>query len=540
MTAPLSPIPAVDLRAIGKRFGQAWVLRGVDLTVRPGTVHALVGENGAGKSTLLRILAGVVARDEGEIRLGGTPVGRYALEQARAAGIGMVHQHFMLVEPLTVAENLVLGREPSRWGLLDVARARAMVLEVSDRYGVPVHPDRPVQDLGIGERQWVEILKVLSSGSRVLLLDEPTAVLTPQEARRLLEMLTRLKADGHTLLLVTHKLDEVMQVADRITVLRNGRKVADVDPTDTDTVALAHLLVGRPVAGPNDSVRARHPASLAGPAAGTPDGGERSPSRPPDPPPVLEVREITLRRGSRLVLDHVSFQVAPGEIVGIAGVMGNGQSEVLEVVAGLCPPTSGRVLLQGRDVTALPVEGRRRAGIAHVPEDRGDRGLVGSFSVADNLLLGAWRGIGHWFHLSRRSLTDRAARIIQEHDIRPPDPDLPVSSLSGGNAQKVVLARETGRGPSLLLAGQPTRGVDVGAVEAIHARLRRLRDHGAGIVLVSADLSEILALSDRVLVIHRGRIVAEVSADGATAESLGEHMTGARPSPIAPSPGDPP
>jgi simple sugar transport system ATP-binding protein len=500
-------VKAVVLEGIGRRYGAVEANRGVSLSVEAGTVHAIVGENGAGKSTLMRILAGVERADAGTVQILGQPLTRPDPLLATRLGLGMVHQHFKLVETFTVAENLVLGHEPLRGGLLDRAAAAQAVLALSTAWGLPVRPDARVEDLSVGEKQRVEILRVLYQGARVLVLDEPTAVLAPPEVRRLLEMLRRFVEDPaspRTVLLVTHKLDQVMAVADRVTVMRRGEVVAELAAQETTPAALAHAMVGRPV-------------ELTRPLA---------PRPPVTAPPLLTLEGVGLVAGGRVLLEGLDLTLRPGEILGVAGVMGNGQSELLEIVAGLRRATSGALRLAGADLQPLSVAERLAAGIAHVPEDRGERGLVMPFSIEENLALGALdRFSGRW-SIHRAALRQHALQLLARFDVRPPDPTVPAGALSGGNAQKVVMGREISRSPRLLLCGQPTRGVDIGAVELIHRELRQLRDQGVAILLVSADLSELRALSDRLIVLHRGRVSGRLDAAEATPERLGELMTG--------------
>ncbi len=533
---------AVELRGICKAYGALTANRAVDLTVDVGTVHAIVGENGAGKSTLMRILAGVEVADAGTVRILGESPARPTAREAIRLGLGMVHQHFMLVEPFTVAENLVLGHELLRAGLLDLAAARKAVADVSAAWGLEVPADARVEDLSVGEKQRVEILRVLYQGARVLVLDEPTAVLSPAEVTRLLAMLRRFAASGRTVLIVTHKLDEVMAVADRVTVLRRGERVGDLVTMQTSPAELAHLMVGRPVPMPGNRPDPpdADPAideSIAGSASG--GSGASAGARPA----ILTLDGLGLVAGGRSALAGVSFKVGAGEIVGIAGVIGNGQSELLDVLGGLRAGATGTVQFGGSDrvnLLTLSVAERIRAGVAHVPEDRADRGLVADFTVAENLMLGKLREFGPWYALGRTAVRAHADAVLERFDVRPRDPEAQASTLSGGNAQKVVLGREITRSPRLLLCGQPTRGVDIGAVEAIHAQLRALRDAGVGIVLVSAELTELLALCDRILVMHRGRITGEFLAGEADLDRIGELMLGATAAPAAAGIGGPP
>jgi len=500
----------VRLVDVTKRFGPIVANRRVNLTVEARSVHAIVGENGAGKSTLMKTLAGVHRADEGEIWLWGERILRHDPNVAIRHGLGMVHQHFMLVEPLTVAENLVLGLEPTRGGLLDLGAAARAVEELGETYGLPVDPRRPVEELSVGERQRVEILKVLYRGVRILVLDEPTAVLTPGEVDGLFRMLRTFVEGGRTVILITHKLDEVMDISQRVTVIRRGEAVGEVATADTSPRELAHWMVGREVVLPGADSR-RDADAVAG----------------ADAEPALELDGVTVAGAGRPAVDRISLGVRPGEIVGIAGVQGNGQSELLECIAGLRPLASGAIRIRGRQIGALTPRQRIEGGLAHIPEDRHRRGLVLDFSLADNLILGRHRRFGSPVALAQGAIDRRASTLIERFDVRPPLAEAPAGALSGGNQQKVVVAREITDGPAVLLAGQPTRGVDIGAIEAIHDQLRAARDGGLGVLLVSADLNELLALSDRIAVMHRGRFVAVLDASDASIERLGELMLGA-------------
>jgi simple sugar transport system ATP-binding protein len=553
--------PAVRIGGVAKAFGPVVANRDASLEAGRGEVHALVGENGAGKSTLMRVLSGMHAPDAGTVEVADPRTGTlrdvtgWSTNDAIAAGVGMVHQHFMLVPTLTVAENVVLGMERTRGPggvALDRAGAERAVGELAVRTGLRVDPARRVADLSVGEAQRVEILKALFRGARVLVLDEPTAVLSPPEVQELWGVLRALAADGGTVVLITHKLDEVVEISEAITVMRAGATVARLRTAETTPRDVARAMVGRDVElaldriGPDAGATAGHPAAghlpvdlsaLAGAAvvAGT------APVAPPPPAvatarPALSVRDLVVPAPRRpRAVDGVSFDLAPGEILGIAGVEGNGQTELVEAIAGLAAPSAGRIMLAGRDVTALDVRARADAGLSHIPEDRHRRGLVLDYSIADNLVLGlqhrytrgglsALLGRG----LDRARVAADARRLIGQFDIRPADPALPARALSGGNQQKIVIAREmTGRDYAVLLASQPTRGVDVGAIEFIHDQLRRARAAGKGVLLVSADLAEVLALADRVAVMYEGRFAAVLPRAEATLERLGPLMTGA-------------
>jgi ABC-type uncharacterized transport system ATPase subunit len=511
----------VRLTGIAKSFGAVRANRDASLDVRAGEIHALVGENGAGKSTLMKILGGLLTPDAGRVEVLGRDVTGWRTTDAIAAGVGVVHQHFMLVPTLTVTENIVLGQEPSSGLTLDRTQATADVEALSERTGLRVPATARVADLSVGELQRVEILKALYRGARILVLDEPTAVLSPPEVVELWRVLRTLVADGGTVILITHKLDEVTAISDAITVMRAGRTVDRLRTADTTPRAIARAMVGRDVALALD-----HQA----PAATTSTGAV-----------MLDVRDARVRsdRGGVAVSD-LSMQVRGGEIVGIAGVEGNGQTELIEALAGLRPLDGGRIELCGTDVTRADVRTRTAHGLAHIPEDRHRRGLVLDYSIADNLILGRQ---GAYSGAAGALDGDRIAREAQQQiaafDIRPADASLPARALSGGNQQKIVIAREMGGradrlrpddggvGFRVLLAAQPTRGVDVGAIEFIHAQLRLARAAGRAIVLVSADLAEVLALADRVIVLYRGRVAVELPRAQCSTEVLGGYMTGA-------------
>jgi simple sugar transport system ATP-binding protein len=513
---------AVRMNGIHKSFGPVRANRGATLEVGMREIHALVGENGAGKSTLMRILAGLYAPDSGTVEVAAPDgdlreVTGWSTADAIAAGVGMVHQHFMLVRTLTVAENVVLGREPVRGPMLDFAKAADEVKRIGEKCELRVEPSRLVGELSLGEAQRVEILKTFFRGARVFILDEPTAVLSPLEVKELWRVLRKLRDDGATVVIITHKLDEVMDISDRITVMRQGETIARLETREATPETIARAMVGRDVAlRPRNEERGstmEESSSVFVPRSS------------------LSVTDLVVMNRGRRALDSVSLSVASGEILGIAGVEGNGQTELIEAIAGLRPVASGTIAFGGRDVTDASVRERTEAGLAHIPEDRHRRGLVLDYSVADNLILGDQhryvRGARGAWALDDARISANAQDEIQRFDIRPPDSALPARSLSGGNQQKVVIAREMGGAYDVLLASQPTRGVDVGAIEFIHARLRAAREAGKAILLVSAELSEILALADRVAVMYGGRIVATLPRREATEERLGPLMTGA-------------
>jgi len=477
----------------------------VDLVVEWGEVHALLGENGAGKSTLMNVVYGLSHPDSGEIVYDGEPVVIRRPEDAIRRGIGMVHQHFMLIPPLTVAENVVLGHESARLGMMDLGAASRMVRELSQRYGLEVDPEARVLDLSVGLQQRVEILKALYRGARLLILDEPTAVLTPQEIERLFEIVNNLKAEGKAVIFITHKLAEVMRIADQITVMRRGKVVATKAPGETSPPDLARLMVGRPVL-----LRV-----------------EKGPAHPGDV--LLEVDGLRVEDDHHhMALDGVALAVRAGEILGVAGVEGNGQTELVEAIVGLRPARAGRVTIAGRDMTHATTH-RRLHDLSHIPADRQQMGVILDMSVADNLVLPTYNRAPFARGLVRvlDAIRSFAARTIKTYDIRVERPEQRTGSLSGGNQQKVVVARELATDPKILIAAQPTRGVDVGSIEFIHRRIVDQRDRGLAVLLVSSELDEVLSLSDRVAVIYRGRIAAVLEGDQIERERIGLLMAGA-------------
>ena len=498
--------PAVSLRGITRRFGPVLANDGVSLDLAPGEIHALVGENGAGKSTLMRVLYGLLQPDAGTIEVDGRSVRLHRPADAMRLGFGMVHQHFMLVNTLTVAENIVLGREPrSALGRLDRAAAEREVAALAGRHHLPVEPRARVGGLAVGVQQRVEILKALHHGARVLILDEPTAVLAPHEVDELFQVLRSLNAQGTTIVLITHKLAEVKALARRVTIMRDGRVVGGGDATTLTTEAIAELMVGRPLAG----LRARSP-------------------RPPGVA-LLEVRGLEAHDDRRIpALRGVSLTVAGGEVLGIAGVEGNGQRELAECIAGLRAPLRGEIVIGGRRMSGRSPREHAAAGLAHIPSDRLHDGLVSELTLAENLALGRHHeaALGRGPFLSPWALGAHAAALLAEYDVRPPSPGLLAAQLSGGNQQKLIAARELTRGARVLLVAHPTRGVDLGAAESIHHRLLAERDAGRAILLVSSDLAEILALSDRVAVMYEGRLTHETRAAETDERTLGLHMTG--------------
>ena len=508
----MSETPAIRMEGIDKSFGAVRANRGASLEVMPGEIHALVGENGAGKSTLMRMLGGLMKPDAGHVEVFGRDVTGWSTGDAIAAGIGIVHQHFMLVPTLSVAENLVLGCEPKTQGVvLDYARASEDVRKLSSETGLVIAPERLISDLSVGEAQRVEILKVLFRGARILVLDEPTAVLSPPEVRELWAVLRRLRDKGDTIVLITHRLDEVVEISSAITVMRAGQTVARVKTSETTPAEIARLMVGREV-----SLSAGKRVQPSGRTGSQPNQG-------------LEVRNLSVvgSRGIR-VIDDVSFSVKPGEILGIAGVEGNGQTELIEALAGLRSTSAGEILIDGVDITRRSVAQRHEAGLSHIPEDRLRRALILEYTVANNLILGVQKYFSSNGVIDRDRVKENAARAITSFDIRPPNALLAARALSGGNQQKVVVAREMGRGFSVLLASQPTRGVDVGAIEFIHQQLLTARAQGKAILLVSAELNEVLALSDRIAVMYRGKFAVVMPSAKASEEVLGEYMIGTK------------
>jgi simple sugar transport system ATP-binding protein len=499
----------VELRGITKRFPGVVANSNVDLSVSGGEVLALLGENGAGKSTLMNVLFGLYAPDEGRIAIDEKPVAFKTPADAIGAGIGMVHQHFMLVPVFNVTENVMLGVEPTGpFSLLDRNSARARLLDLSKQYGLPVDPDAVVEDLPVGVQQRVEILKALYRKADLLILDEPTAVLTPSEVDELFRVIRTLKESGRGVIFITHKLKEVMAIADRITVLRRGQVVGTTTPAETSEQDLAAMMVGH-------EVKLEVDKTVAEPG-----------------PPALEAIDLELfdDRGHRAVAG-VSFEVRAGEIFAIAGVQGNGQTELVEAITGLRPVASGKVLLEGADVTGASPRDLFRRGVAHVPEDRQNDGLVLSFPIKDNLVLNMYDRppYARWIAIDREAVARAATKLVTEFDIRATSIDAPVSTLSGGNQQKVIVAREFSHSNKLLIASQPTRGLDVGSIQYIHAQIVRKRDEGAGVLLVSSELDEILALADRIAVIYQGGIVGVLERKDATRHAIGLMMAGSTP-----------
>ncbi|MEP6920947.1 MAG: ABC transporter ATP-binding protein [bacterium] len=498
----------IELRNITKRFGAVLANDHVNIKVEAGTIHAIVGENGAGKSTAMRIAYGFYTPDSGEILVAGQVRQINSPHDAIALGIGMVHQHFMLVETMTVAENIVLGAEPGSAVALDLTTAAAEIRKVSEEFKLAVDPNALIENLSVGQQQRVELLKALYRHARLLILDEPTAVLTPQEVEEFFQILRRMREQGKTVIIITHKLSEVLAISDEVTVMRDGKVVGRLQTKETNAAELARLMVGREVLLRVEKTDAKVGAT------------------------ELSVRRLTVsKKGGAKPVNGVSFDVRQGEILGIAGVEGNGQTELIEALAGLIDSgtLSGEIHLEGRDITRESARVRRELGIAHIPEDRHRRGLLLDFSLAENSILGvhyrkpvvSLAGV----FLDDVAIRRRASEIINNFDVRPTNVDLPARALSGGNQQKLIIGREFDLQPKLLLVSQPTRGVDIGAIEFIHRKLVALRDSGCAVLLVSAELEEVTSLSDRLLIIHEGRVVGEVDPRVATIEEIGLLMT---------------
>ncbi len=499
----------VELRGITKRFGSVVANDNVNLTIRGGEVLGLLGENGAGKSTLMNMLSGLYAPDEGEILIDGKQVAFDGPSDGIEAGIGMVHQHFMLVPVFTVAENVVLGVEPTgQLGSIDMKRARRQVAEINEKYGLHVPPDALIEDLPVGIQQRVEILKVLFRSADVLILDEPTAVLTPQEVREFFGIVSMLKEAGKAIVFITHKLHEILEISDRVSVLRQGRITGEGDPKSLTEADLAEMMVGRPVSFTVDKTVA-------------------DPGRP-----MIEMDKVTmLDETGEKVLDRVSMSVRAGEVVGVAGVQGNGQTELVEALSGIEKIASGKIIFDGEDISHATVRERHSLGMAHIPEDRHKSGMVESFTIAENMVLNNYYApeYSKGWAIDWQKVAETAARFCIDFDVRTPSVFLPGRSLSGGNQQKMVVARELERETKLVIASQPTRGVDVGSIEYIHERLIASRDEGDGVLIVSSELDEIMGLSDRIYVMYDGRIVAEFDNTGGKADrnTIGLAMAGA-------------
>ena len=495
----------LELRNITKTFGNVTANNDVSIKVEKGTIHAIVGENGAGKSTIMRIAYGFYKADSGEILVDGNKVDIKGPHDAIALGIGMVHQHFMLVDTMTAAENIVLGAETGSAVNLDIDKANRDLLALSNELRLGVKPDEYIENMSVGQQQRVELLKALYRNAELLILDEPTAVLSPQEVQEFFSILRRMKEQGKTIIIITHKLDEVLAISDEVTVMRDGKAVGNVKTSETSAKDLARMIVGRDVLLRVEKTDATPKAT------------------------VLEVKDLKVTGNHGSTVNGVSFVVRAGEIVGIAGIEGTGQTELIEALAGLTKATAGTVEFDGKNITNQTARQLKELGIAHIPEDRHKRGLLLDSDLAENSILGvhyrppvaAATGL-----MNSAAINKRVAEIIENFDVRPPNAELSAKSLSGGNQQKLIIGREFDLDPKLLLVSQPTRGVDIGAIEFIHRKLIGLRDAGSAVLLVSAELEEVTALADRLLVIREGKIVGDVDPSTTTAEDIGLMMTG--------------
>ncbi|QPI66583.1 ABC transporter ATP-binding protein [Exiguobacterium sp. PBE] len=498
----------IEMLNIRKEFGTFVANDNITLQLRKGEIHALLGENGAGKSTLMNVLFGLYQPEGGEIRVHGKKVNIENPNIANELGIGMVHQHFMLVEKFTVTENIILGLEPKSGITIDRATARKKVMEISEQYGLRIDPDAKIEDISVGMQQRVEILKTLYRGADILIFDEPTAVLTPQEIQELIQIMKRLIAEGKSIILITHKLKEIMQVADRCTVIRRGRYIGTVEVDETvNEDSLAEMMVGREVNFDAEYSKA-------------------------DPQQVvLDVQNLVVKDGRSLkVVEGLDLQIRAGEVLGIAGIDGNGQTELIEAISGLKKPESGKVLLNGKDVTGHTPRKMTEAGIGHIPQDRHKHGLVLDYSIRDNMVLQTYykepfskRGL-----MNYKAVAEKAKALIEKFDVRTPSIDVPARALSGGNQQKAIIAREVDRSPDLLIAAQPTRGLDVGAIEFIHEQLIKEREKGRAVLLISFELDEILHVSDRIAVLYEGKIVGIRDPKVTTEQELGFLMAGGK------------
>ncbi len=497
----------IEMLNIRKVFGNFVANDNITLQLKKGEIHALLGENGAGKSTLMNVLFGLYQPDGGEIRVKGKKVNIANPNVANDLGIGMVHQHFMLVDTFTVTENIILGSEPTKGGQIDIEKAEKEVRELSERYGLAVDPKAKIADISVGMQQRVEILKTLYRGADILIFDEPTAVLTPQEIQELIQIMKALVREGKSIILITHKLKEIMEVCDRVTVIRRGKGIGTLNVSETNPNELASLMVGREV---------RFKTEKQPPKVGK---------------PVLEIENLVVKDSRGItVVDHLHLTVHAGEIVGIAGVDGNGQTELIEAITGLIKSESGSIRLNGKEIRNLTPRQITETGVGHIPQDRHKHGLVLDFPIGENMVLQTYykepyskRGI-----LNFKAIYDKARQLIQEFDVRTPDEYTKARALSGGNQQKAIIGREVDRDPDLLIAAQPTRGLDVGAIEFIHKRLIEQRDKGKAVLLVSFELDEIMNVSDRIAVIYEGKIVAIVDPKETTEQELGLLMAGSK------------
>jgi len=501
---------AIEMVNITKRFPGIVANDNVTLQLRSGEIHALLGENGAGKSTLMSVLFGLYQAEEGHIKKNGEVVQINNPNDANDLGIGMVHQHFKLVECFSVLDNIILGVEDTKNGILQRDKAREKVMALSEKYGLSVNPDALIQDISVGMQQRTEILKMLYRDNEILIFDEPTAVLTPQEIEELLQIMKNLAAEGKSILFITHKLNEIKAVADRCSVLRKGKYIGTVDVKDCSKDDLSRMMVGRDV-------------SFA---------VEKVPAQPADV--VLELKNLTVasRVSKKMAVNDVSFQVCAGEIVCIAGIDGNGQTELVYGISGLEKPVSGSISLCGQDITNMPIRGRSLAGMSHIPEDRHKHGLVLDYTLEDNMILQRYfepEFTNKWGFLRRKNIRSFAEKLIEQYDVRSGQGPITISrAMSGGNQQKAIIAREIDKDPKLLIAVQPTRGLDVGAIEYIHKQIVAQRDAGKAVLLVSLELDEVMTVSDRILVMYEGEIVGELDPKKTTVEELGLYMAGAK------------
>lgn len=502
-----NPPGAITMTDITKQFPLVLANDHVSFDVAWGEVHALIGENGAGKSTLMKILYGMQPPTSGEILVNGEPVAFESAKDAIANNIGMVHQHFMLVEPLTVTENLVLGSEPTQGMSLDYRRARAKTKALIDEFGFDIDPDSKIEQLPLGLQQQVEILKTLYRDAKILIMDEPTAVLTPQETRGLFRFLRSFAEAGNAVVFISHKLDEVMEICDRMSVMRDGKMIGTVKRANTSTTDLANMMVGREVILRVD----------------------KQPARPKEVKLALEHVTVHLPEKVKPVVNDVSFELRSGEILGIAGIEGNGQSELVESIVGLRHIDSGVISVDDKDISALSTRERREGGISHIPEDRNERGIVSNYTTAMNSVLGDAHHTPYsskFGFLKEGVIKQHARDLVEAYDVRPRSIDIQSERYSGGNAQKLIVAREIERNPSILIASQPTRGVDIGAIEFIHNQIVNARDRGLAVLLISADLNEVMSLSDRIIVLYEGQVMGELAQKDATPEKLGLLMAG--------------
>ena len=503
----LPRIESLEMRHITKRFPGVLANDRVDFDVKAGEIHALLGENGAGKSTLMKILYGLYQPNEGEILLNGEPIAIQSPTDAIRHGIGMIHQHFMLVETLTVAENVALGLKSPREPVMDLKAVSARIVELADKYGLQVDPKAVINDLAVGQRQRVEIIKALYRGAALLILDEPTAVLTPQEVEDLFVIFRQMAAQGHALIFISHKMDEIFALTDRVTVLRDGKVIGTVRTAETNKRELARMMVGR------DVIFER----------------EKKPMQPGEVRLKLESVNAVNDSGFPILKD-ISFEVRSNEILGVAGVSGNGQRALAEAVVGLQPVASGRVIMDGEDVTKLPPAEMYKIGFSYIPEERMHDGVIKDFSVSDNVILQDHdrQPFSRGIFLNFKAIDEHSRNLVRAFRIKTPGLKTPVKNLSGGNIQKLILARELARHPRVLIAAQPTRGVDIGATEYIHARLLEQRENGLATLLISEDLDEVTSLSDRIMVLYGGEIMGIVDADSVSIEELGLMMAGER------------